>query len=118
MWNGRVLQQTYPELFSFTMNTKIVVLLVLQMESLHDIFQLPLLVETFAQYCELDIFMQSLHPTNANDTWSYIWNGFGKLNVKQSIRYFLVASSGQVKHKGYAKKKKFVLGLSCMQNVH
>jgi ribosomal protein S3 len=30
----------------------------------------------------------------------------------------LVASSGQVKHKRYAKKKKYVSGLLYMRNVH
>jgi hypothetical protein len=38
------MSQTYPELLSFTINTKITVLSVLQMESLHDLFQLPLSV--------------------------------------------------------------------------
>jgi hypothetical protein len=39
-------------------------------------------LEAFDQYCEVDIFMQSLHPTNTNDTWSYIWGTRNYSSVK------------------------------------
>jgi hypothetical protein len=82
MWNGRVLELIYPELFSFTVNTKITVQSVRQLESFHDLFQLPMSLKAFEQYCELDIFMQSLHPTNTKDTWSYIWGSKNYSSLK------------------------------------
>jgi hypothetical protein len=39
-------------------------------------------LEAFEQHCELDIVMQSLHTTNTNDTWSYIWGSKKYLPVK------------------------------------
>jgi hypothetical protein len=57
MWNGRVI---YPELFSFTTNPSVTVKTVTKMSSLQELFQLPLSMKAFDQFCELDIFMQSL----------------------------------------------------------
>jgi hypothetical protein len=68
MWNERVLEITYPELFSFTMNPSVTVKIVTEMSSLQELFQLPLSVEAFDQFCELDIFMQSLQLSHREDT--------------------------------------------------
>jgi hypothetical protein len=41
---------------------------VTEMSSLQEMFQLPLSVEAFDQFCELDIFMQSLQLSHREDT--------------------------------------------------
>jgi hypothetical protein len=87
MWNGRVLELTYLELYSFTLNTKVTIKSVMQME-LQDLFQLPMSLEAFDQYCELDIFMQSLHLTNSKDTWSYI-RGTKRYSSKKAYMHLL-----------------------------
>jgi hypothetical protein len=68
MWNGRVLEITYPKLFSFTTNPSVTVKTVTEMSSLQEMLQLPLSVEAFDQFCELDIFMQSLQLSHREDT--------------------------------------------------
>jgi hypothetical protein len=76
------LELTYPELFSFTINTKITVQSMLQVESLQDLFQLPMSIEAFDQFSEVHIFMQTLHPANSIDSWSYIWGTRSYSSVK------------------------------------
>jgi hypothetical protein len=41
MWNGKLLKHSYPQLFSFAIDTRVTIKIVLQMESFQDIFQLP-----------------------------------------------------------------------------
>jgi hypothetical protein len=50
MWNDKVLEFTYPQLFSFATDTKMVVQSILQMKSFQDMFQLPLSVEAYDQF--------------------------------------------------------------------
>jgi hypothetical protein len=83
---------------------------VMHLESLEDRFHLPLSVETFIQFCELDIILHSLQGNNEKDTWSYIWENWqysaakayrhllGSQNVHPSFRW-LWRSSCQQKHK-------------------
>jgi hypothetical protein len=47
-WNGRILNQSYPHLFSFTNNDSITLQMVLQLDELRDLFTLPLSEEAFA----------------------------------------------------------------------
>jgi hypothetical protein len=63
------------------------------MESLHGLFQLPLLMEAYAQYSELDIFMQSPQPTDANDAWTYVW---GTRNYSSVMAYRLMSRTATV----------------------
>jgi hypothetical protein len=45
VWNGSILQHTYPQLYSFAKDNQVTVKIVLELESLEDRFHLPLLVE-------------------------------------------------------------------------
>jgi hypothetical protein len=56
MWNGRVLEHLYPQLFSFATDTRVTIKIVLQM----DIFQLPLSEEAYDQFYDLQICFQSM----------------------------------------------------------
>jgi hypothetical protein len=74
LWNGRILQQSYPQLYSFAINDDICLSSVLKQEPLQNMFQLPLSKEAFMQFCELDILLQPLRvEINNLDSWSYIW---------------------------------------------
>jgi hypothetical protein len=74
MWNGQFLQSIFPELYSFASNENITLSTVLHQEALHDIFNLPLSEETYFQYCELEILVQSIEDHNDKDKWKYIWD--------------------------------------------
>jgi hypothetical protein len=91
VWNGRVLEITYPELFSFTTNPS-TVKTVTKMSSLQELFQLPLSVKAFDQFCELDKFMQSLQLSHREDTWSYIW-GSNNFSSTKAYRHLLGSSA-------------------------
>jgi hypothetical protein len=73
MWNGQVLQQTYPQLHYFAINDKITLASVMQQDNLHYIFQLPLSEEAYLQYSDLEVMVQSLDTTDVKDKWKYIW---------------------------------------------
>jgi hypothetical protein len=73
MWNGNNLQVSYLELFSFMRNKNITVKSILDLESLEELFTLPLSVEACDQFCELEVLLQSLEQTGENDIWSHIY---------------------------------------------
>jgi hypothetical protein len=60
LWNGKILNQSYPHLFSFTSNENITLPMVLQLDELHELFNLTLSEEVYAQYCEVEIYLQAL----------------------------------------------------------
>jgi hypothetical protein len=43
------------------------------MHDLRDLFQLPLSEEAYAQFCELQIYLQGIQGLNEPDQWKYIW---------------------------------------------
>jgi hypothetical protein len=51
MWNGQVLQVSYPELHCYTNSENITLSKVLNHEFLDDIFNLPLPEEAYIKYC-------------------------------------------------------------------
>jgi hypothetical protein len=68
MWNGSILQNLYAQLFSYTTNNNITVKSVtVKLESLDDLFHLPLSLEAYGQFCELEINLQSLQQNNDKD---------------------------------------------------
>jgi hypothetical protein len=73
MWNGSTLQIKYPQLFSFCTHKNAILSAVMNQEDLQDNFQLPLSEQAFEQYCELEMFMQSLQLNGNGDQWTYIW---------------------------------------------
>jgi hypothetical protein len=67
MWNGRVLQLAFPQFFFFPKKEDITVASVLALDSLQNVFHLPLSKEAYAQFCQLDIILQSLQVTTDKD---------------------------------------------------
>jgi hypothetical protein len=51
MWNGRVLQLAFPQFFFFPKKEDITVASVLALDSLQNVFHLPLSEEAYAQFC-------------------------------------------------------------------
>jgi hypothetical protein len=60
VWNGRIMEISYPHLCSFTKSENISLQSVLSLEELRDLFNLPLFEEAYQQYCELEILLQTL----------------------------------------------------------
>jgi hypothetical protein len=71
LWNGRVLEHSFPKLYSFAINRDISISLAKNQESIQDLFITPLSEEAFAQFCELDIILQALSHDEEPDQWSY-----------------------------------------------
>jgi hypothetical protein len=67
LWNGSIMQHTYPHLYSFAKDNQVTVKTVLELDSLEEHFHLPLLVEAHQQFCELDISLQSLQRSSDKD---------------------------------------------------
>jgi hypothetical protein len=112
LWNGRILSQSYPHLFSFISNENITLQMALQLDELYELFNLSLSEETFAQYCDLEIYLQALQINQEVDQWKYIWgnghcittkaykhligsqqyilllNGFDNLPTNRNTRFF------------------------------
>jgi hypothetical protein len=80
-------------LYSFSKNKQGIVQTVLHMESLDEQFQLPLSVEAYNEFCELLMFLQSLHGIYGKDTWSYIW---GSSDFSAAKAYQHLIGSNQV----------------------
>jgi hypothetical protein len=57
MWNGRVLSQLYPHLFSFTINENITLFSVLELNELEDLFHLPLSEEALTHSSVISTFI-------------------------------------------------------------
>jgi hypothetical protein len=72
LWNGQMLEHTYPELFSFAINGDIALATAKSRDSLQNLFITPLLEVAYDQFCELHILMQSIPETNEDDKWTYI----------------------------------------------
>jgi hypothetical protein len=72
LWNGRILQQSYPELFSFTTNKSITTQEVIESGGLESIFQLLLSEEAYEQLCELEVYLQFCQLASQSDSWTYI----------------------------------------------
>jgi hypothetical protein len=58
--------------FSFTSNESITLQAVLELNDLSDLFQLPRSKEAYAQFCELQIYLQVKQGSNEPDQWKYI----------------------------------------------
>lgn len=73
LWDGRIYAHNYPELLSFALNKNITLHQVKLSNSLHALFSLPLSIEAYVQYQEMEAHIQQLDLTEKNDGWTYIW---------------------------------------------
>jgi hypothetical protein len=55
-----------------TINNEITIKEVMEIEELHDLFNLPLPEEACEQYCELGILLQLKRKNIQKDKWTYI----------------------------------------------
>jgi hypothetical protein len=67
LWNGRVLCQSYPHLYSYANNQNITPCSVLETSELEELFYLPISEEAYEQFCELDIYLQAFQISNDDD---------------------------------------------------
>ena len=74
LWTGQILDQSFPELFSYAKNTLILVKKACQSQELYDLFHLPLSVEAFQRFQVFSELVDNLNLTEDTDVWTYIWN--------------------------------------------
>lgn len=88
LWHSNCLHIKFPHLFSYARNTEILVHNALQIEYLEDLFHLPLSVQAYEQFLQLEDIRAELRNSNFtgyNDTWSYIW-GSKKFSSEKAYR--------------------------------
>jgi hypothetical protein len=74
VWNDHLLHNEFPRLFSFAKNKQISVAQFLLNNNIEQQFYLPLSVQAFQEYQNLQLFIQQTQITDqAKDSWSYIW---------------------------------------------
>jgi hypothetical protein len=81
LWNGQILQQQSPELFSFALNPNATVKAVLNAPQLAQNFHLPLSWEAHQQFIELQGLISELQQPLGPDLWTFSW-GFPSLLPK------------------------------------
>ena len=86
--NRIILNQAFPELFSFVKNPDISGFLACNSNPLHDQFHLPLPPEAYAQYLDLELLIQNLQIQDVKDTWSYIWGSLD-FSSKKAYRHLI-----------------------------
>jgi hypothetical protein len=74
VWNNHLLQNKFTRFYSFAKNKTISVKLFLQNNFIDQQFHLPLSVQTFQEYQELQQLIQQLQISpETRDSWIYIW---------------------------------------------
>jgi hypothetical protein len=104
MWNGRNLHHSFPHLYSFAVNTKITIKAAAEAKIFQDLFQTPLSVEAFEEYCKLEIIMQTLQLSEENDRWEYIW-GNGSFSSAKAYKHLIGSYQTHLAYKWIWKSK-------------
>jgi hypothetical protein len=91
--NGQVRKLQFPELHSFAKNKSISLSKAHGTAALHDLFSLPLSVEAYTQFRELQFEFSDLVLNNLNDNWTYIW---GSSQFSSSKAYKTLSGHSQV----------------------
>jgi hypothetical protein len=81
--------------------------MVLQLDELHELFNLPLSEEAYAQYCDLEIYLQTLQINQEADQWRYIW-GDGHYRTTKAYTHLI---GSQAVHHAF----KWICKSSCQQ---
>lgn len=91
LWHSNCLHLIYPHLFSFARDTEISVHNAIQSEYLEDLFHLPLSVQAYEQFLQLEGICDELRASefiNCNDSSSYIW-GSERFSSRQAYNIMI-----------------------------
>jgi hypothetical protein len=78
VWNDNLLQHKFPRLYSYAKNKKISMAQFLTHNQVQDQFHLPMSVQVFQEYQQLQLIIQQLQiSVETKDSWEYIWGGGG-----------------------------------------
>ena len=109
LWADAILQQKFPELYSFAKNKKISYFEASNSPQLYDMFHLPLSQQAHHQCSVLQDLFNHSQMIDQNDNWSFIWNS-NSFSVKKAYQHL---SGHQHLHPIY----KWLWNSSC-QNKH
>lgn len=73
LWNDRVPQFTFPELFSFSKKKKKTLADAKSSNDISTLFHLPLSEEAYSQYLQLQDSLDEIQINKNIDKWTYIW---------------------------------------------
>lgn len=92
MWLGRIPRTEFPELYSFTKKPYTSLAEAKISQSLIGTFHLPLSVEAYEQFLQLQDLILQCNQTEEEDTWSYIW---GSADFSSKRAYKQLSRSSQ-----------------------
>lgn len=72
-WQGPPLKLAYPELYSFVKKSSISLKRVTVVNDVSSLFSLPLSVQAYGQFQQVQVILQDLQHLDGMDTWTYIW---------------------------------------------
>jgi hypothetical protein len=87
-WAGQPLKLAFPEFFSFVKKPTISLNTAALMNPTSNLFNLPLSVQAFDQFQQVQTILPDFTQTNENDSWSYIW-GNSFFTSKKAYRQLL-----------------------------
>ena len=90
-WQGQPLKLTFPEIYSFVKKPDISLKAAVAVTAASSLFNLPLTVEAFDQFQQIEHLLQNLQMVNGADTWTYIW-GTSIFSYKRAYRHLLGSS--------------------------
>jgi hypothetical protein len=93
MWNGQVLNQSFPPLYSFAKQENATVKSILSIADFYENLHLPLSEEAYEEFRELSVYLQSMEISEEKDKWSYIW---GSAEYSSRKAYKHLSGSSQV----------------------
>jgi hypothetical protein len=85
LWLGRIPRTEFPELYSFTKKPYMSLAEAKISQSLIGTFHLPLSVEAYEQFLQLQDLILQCNQTEEEDTWSYIW-GTAEFSSKRAYK--------------------------------
>jgi hypothetical protein len=72
-WQGPPLKLAYLELYSFVKKSSISLKRVTVVNDVSSLFSLPLSVQAYGQFQQVQVILQDLQHLDGMDTWTYIW---------------------------------------------
>jgi hypothetical protein len=74
VWNDNLLEHKFPRLYSFVKNKNISVASFLQNNQIEQKFHVPLSIQAFQEYQEMQDIIQQIQVSNEEkDIWKYFW---------------------------------------------
>lgn len=87
-WHGQPLKLQFPELYSFAKKPDISLRSAASVSPIANLFNLPLSIEAFEQFQQVNEIFRNLQLEDGKDTWFYIW-GNPNFTSRRAYRHLI-----------------------------